>query len=56
MNDSEVLYGIINDFIEENQLSLIELFGVFQMITMEQGFAKLQEKLEEELEEDNEDN
>jgi len=36
-NEAQTLYEIINDFIRQNKIPVIELFGVFEVIKAEQA-------------------
>ena len=36
MSNPELLYSVIMDFVEQNQMTMAELFGVFKIIEMEQ--------------------
>lgn len=37
LNDTQLLYDIINDFIRETNIPVLELFGVFEIIKVEQS-------------------
>jgi hypothetical protein len=37
LKDAQLLYEIINDFITETKIPIVELFGIFEIIKVEQG-------------------